>query len=78
MSSKLENLTPRPGTIIGDPEDIVHTNWSAKEMKKELRQLKRRKIDLSDPDAPEILDWSKAVRAKFYRPVTLLADPEGK
>ena len=38
-------------------------------MKKELHQLKRRKIDLSDPDAPEILDWRKAVRAKFYRPV---------
>jgi uncharacterized protein (DUF4415 family) len=25
-------------------------------------------IDLSDPDAPEVLDWSGAVRGKFYKP----------
>lgn len=26
-------------------------------------------IDLGDPDAPEITNWSHAVRGKFYRPV---------
>jgi hypothetical protein len=26
--SKLENLTAHPGTIVGDPEDIVHMDWS--------------------------------------------------
>lgn len=26
--SKLANLTPHPGTIIGDPESIVHMDWS--------------------------------------------------
>jgi uncharacterized protein (DUF4415 family) len=37
--------------------------------KKELHLLKKRKIDLSDPDAPEIVDWSKVVIGKFYRPI---------
>ncbi len=26
--SKLENLVKRPGTILGDPEAIVHMDWS--------------------------------------------------
>jgi hypothetical protein len=26
--TKLENLTAHPGTIVGDPEDIVHMDWS--------------------------------------------------
>ena len=26
--SKLENLVKRPGTIVGDPEGIVHLDWS--------------------------------------------------
>ncbi|MEO6259774.1 MAG: type II toxin-antitoxin system Phd/YefM family antitoxin [Thermoanaerobaculia bacterium] len=25
----LENLTPHPGTIVGDPEDLVHLDWSS-------------------------------------------------
>ena len=29
-------------------------------------------INLSDPDAPEILDWTGAVRGKFYRPTKQL------
>ena len=27
--SKLDNLKPHPGTIIGDPNDLVHMDWSA-------------------------------------------------
>jgi PHD/YefM family antitoxin component YafN of YafNO toxin-antitoxin module len=27
--SILENLTPHPGTIVGDPEDLVHIDWSS-------------------------------------------------
>ena len=27
-ASKLDNLVKRPGTIVGDPEDIVHMDWS--------------------------------------------------
>jgi len=27
-ASKLENLEPHPGTINGDPEDLVHMDWS--------------------------------------------------
>ncbi len=29
-------------------------------------------IDVPDPDAPEIADWSGAVRGKFYKPVKTL------
>jgi prevent-host-death family protein len=25
--SRLEKLEPHPGTIVGDPEDLVHMNW---------------------------------------------------
>ena len=35
----------------------------------ELVALKNRPVDLSDPDAPEITDWSNAVVGKFYRPI---------
>ncbi|MFP4393599.1 MAG: hypothetical protein ACLFPG_12190 [Desulfohalobiaceae bacterium] len=28
-SSGLETLQPHPGTIVGDPEDIVHNDWSS-------------------------------------------------
>ena len=27
-TSKLDNLVKRPGTIVGDPEEIVHMDWS--------------------------------------------------
>jgi uncharacterized protein (DUF4415 family) len=30
------------------------------------------RIDLADPDAPETLDWTGAVRGRFYRPVKKL------
>jgi len=26
--SKLDHLVKRPGTIVGDPEEIVHMDWS--------------------------------------------------
>lgn len=29
-------------------------------------------IDTSDPDASEVLDWSNAVRGRFYRPTKRL------
>ncbi len=29
-------------------------------------------VDLSDPDAPEVVDWTGAVRGRFYRPVKKL------
>lgn len=25
---KLSRLSPHPGTIVGDPEDLVHVDWS--------------------------------------------------
>ena len=28
VPSKLARLTPHPGTIVGDPEDLVHIDWS--------------------------------------------------
>jgi len=26
--SKLDRLVPHPGSIVGDPEDLVHIDWS--------------------------------------------------
>lgn len=34
----------------------------------ELAALEQRPIDLTDPDAPEVADWSTAQRGKFYCP----------
>ena len=28
QDDKLKNITPHPGTIVGDPEDFVHIDWS--------------------------------------------------
>ena len=28
-ASKLTALQPHPGTIVGDPEDVVHIDWSS-------------------------------------------------
>ena len=36
---------------------------------KELKSLRKRPIDLSDEDAPEIKRWDDAVRGEFYRPI---------
>lgn len=27
-SSKLDRLVPHPGTVIGDPEDLIEMDWS--------------------------------------------------
>ena len=32
-------------------------------------RLRENQIDISDPDAPEVLNWAGAVRGRFYRPV---------
>ncbi len=34
-----------------------------------LAALPDDKIDLTDPDAPEVADWSDAVRGKYFRPI---------
>lgn len=39
----------------------------------EVEALPGDKIDLSDPDAPETLDWTGAVRGRVYKPVERLA-----
>ncbi len=36
---------------------------------KEIENLKKRKVDLSDKDAPEITQWDGSVVGKFYRPM---------
>ncbi|HSW92930.1 MAG TPA: BrnA antitoxin family protein [Gammaproteobacteria bacterium] len=40
-----------------------------KKMTNELKSIKKRAINLTDKNAPEITDWKKAVTGKFYRPV---------
>ena len=42
------------------------------EMQKELKEIAKmadEEINLDDPDAQEIKDWSNSVSAKFYRPI---------
>ena len=34
--------------------------------------LPEEQINTSDPDAPEVVDWSNATRGRFYRPVKQL------
>ena len=45
--------------------------------KAELTALEGRPIDLTDPDAPEVTDWSTAQRGKFYRPVSAINRGKG-
>ena len=28
-SAKLSRLSPHPGTIVGDPDELVHVDWSS-------------------------------------------------
>jgi uncharacterized protein (DUF4415 family) len=35
----------------------------------ELRDLDKRVVDLTDPDAPEVTVWDDAERGRFYRPL---------
>jgi prevent-host-death family protein len=39
--SKLDNLVKRPGTLVGDPEDVVHMDWSG-EWSESRKRKKRR------------------------------------
>jgi uncharacterized protein (DUF4415 family) len=47
-----------------DPESLARLRAAA--------ALPDDQINLSDPDAPEVLDWSGAVRGRFYKPVKKL------
>jgi prevent-host-death family protein len=40
-TSKLDNLVKRPGTIVGNPEGVVHADWSG-EWTETRRKKKRR------------------------------------
>lgn len=35
----------------------------------QLLALESQTVDTTDPDAPEVTDWSTAERGKFYRPL---------
>jgi uncharacterized protein (DUF4415 family) len=35
----------------------------------QLLALENQAVDTTDPDAPEVTDWSTAERGKFYRPL---------
>ncbi len=65
MKKKLSELFQQEGQQLVKQSAITLTSKA----KKELSLLKNKKIDLSDPDAPEITHWNKAVPHKFYRPI---------
>jgi len=74
MTKKSSVLSQPERLVRIRQEDIIITD----EMRAELRALKNRKPDLTDPEHLEMTDWSNAVRGKFYRPrkqqVTLRID----
>jgi uncharacterized protein (DUF4415 family) len=39
------------------------------EIKRELEEASKHTIDLTDPDAPEITDFTNFQQGKFYRPI---------
>jgi uncharacterized protein (DUF4415 family) len=45
------------------------TTWSGRAPRP---RCPRKQIDTTDPDAPEVLDWSNAIRGRFYRPTKRL------
>lgn len=63
MQKKLSASSQQEKLVRLRREDIPFTEA----MRKELAALKYRKVDLSDPDAPEITNWDSVVRGKFYR-----------
>src|SRR3989338_3575286 len=74
MAKKLSGLS-QPGKLIRKrQEDIIMTD----EMRAQLEALKDIEPDLTDPENPEFIFSSNAVRGKFYRPrkqqVTLRLD----
>ncbi len=53
-----------------DPSGAASQN-SEEDLLTELRAVASMpddQIDTSDPDAPEVIDWSGATRGRFYRP----------
>jgi len=40
-ASKLDNLVKRPGTIVGDPEEVVHMDWSGEWTEKRKKKKRR-------------------------------------
>jgi len=65
MTKKSSESSQRERRRRVKSEDIIFT----KEMVEEIKALKRRKINLSDNDASEIMDWKGASVGKFYRPI---------
>lgn len=39
------------------------------QVRAQLAAFKERAVALTDPDAPEVTDWTGAVRGRFYRPL---------
>ncbi len=64
MTKKLSDLSQQDKQRRVKREDITRT----KQTTAELSALKKRKVDLTDPDASEIVDWDEATRGAFYRP----------
>lgn len=62
LASKTQAQAAQPGEL--DPVTEAHL--------RAIAALPDDQINLSDPDAPETLDWSGAVRGRFYRPVKKL------
>lgn len=65
MKKKLSGSSRPEKRVLIRQEDIIITD----KMRAQLKALKDREPDLTDPEHPEMTDWSNAVRGKFYRPL---------
>lgn len=68
MKTKPSALFPHEKQHRVSAKSIMLTAKAEKELQR-LQALPKERIDLSDPDAPEIKDWRGAMRGQFYRPL---------
>nr|WP_294547079.1 BrnA antitoxin family protein [uncultured Rhodopila sp.] len=63
----MSKVTSKPRAMT--PEDLDPASLARL---RAVASLPDDQINLSDPDAPEVLDWSGAVRGRFYKPIKKL------
>jgi uncharacterized protein (DUF4415 family) len=67
---KEQHTKTAPGETAADPEAPLPTDKM--ERLRAAAAMPEEQIDTTDPDAPEVLDWSNAIRGRFYRPTKRL------
>ncbi len=69
MMKKLLELSQQGKLIKPRDKNTYKINSEMLDEIQNLISLPDDKINLCDPDAPEIINWDNAIRGKFYRPI---------